>query len=136
MSSKGEKMLTDLFQELETIENWSVEDQTELRQALEEIITRFKEKNMKGYVYVIYVGDNLYKIGMTANLERRFYELNEGRVVRLIKAENISKLEDNLHKRFRSKRVTNSQELFKLNDQDIMYIQTLPDEWEDESRIF
>lgn len=132
-------MLQKIIDELQQIQNLDPPDEefnSRLYEGLEEVMTRFREENMKGYVYIIYVGNHLYKIGKTANLERRFYELNEERVVRLIKAENISKLENSLHKRFHSKRITDSQELFKLNDQDIMYIQTLSDEWEDESRIF
>ena len=124
-------MLPDLIKELEIIPN-----QKELCEALSKFITEFKEKNMRGYVYVIYVGDGLYKIGKTADLERRFNELREERLVRLINADNITKLESKIQKRFSNKRQTHSQELFRLNDQDILYIHNFPDEWKDESKIF
>lgn len=86
---------------------------------------------MRGYVYIIYVGDNLYKIGKTVSLERRLKELDEVRAVRMIRAENITQLETKLHNYFSGKRVSRGQELFKLNDEDILYIHQLPDEWED-----
>lgn len=124
-------MLSNLIKELEEIEN-----QEELQKALQELIIRFKEENMRGYIYVIYVGDGLYKIGKTGNLERRFNELGEERLVRLIRADNITRLEGQLHRYFSNKRVTPSQELFKLNDSDILYIHNLSDEWEASSKIF
>lgn len=111
-------------------------DREMIRDALVFWIENQKEENMKGYVYVIYVGNNTYKIGKTAYLEQRFNQLKEERLVRLIKAENITRVEGQLHKRFSNKRITSSQELFRLNDQDILHIQMLSDEWEDESRIF
>lgn len=127
-----------MIDELVFIENLSRDEESkkELSQILEKVLIEFRERNMQGYIYVIYVGDGLYKIGKTANLERRLNELSEERVVRLIRAENITKLENQLHKQFSNKRITSSQELFKLNDSDILYIHTLPDEWEDTSRIF
>lgn len=118
--------LNQLVTELETLEN-----KEGLCEALEAFISEFKERDMRGYVYVVYTGNNIYKIGKTTVLEQRLKKLRETRIVRLIKANNISQLETQLHNRFSSKRQIMEQELFRLNDEDILYIQTLPDEWED-----
>lgn len=116
----------DLVGELEGIEN-----REDLCEALAVFIQEFKEKDMRGWVYILYTGNNLYKIGKTTKLEQRMKKLKESRLVRLINADNISLLEGQLHKKFSSKRQINDQELFRLNDEDILHIQTLPDEWED-----
>jgi len=114
-----------------------LKENDELLEKVEQVVQEFQERNMRGYVYIIYVGHNLYKIGKTVSLERRFSELNEERIVRVIKADNITRLEGKLHKRFSNKRLTDSQELFRLSDQDISYLHQLPDEWEDSSlKIF
>lgn len=103
---------------------------------IENFILSLDGDNVKGFVYIIYVGDNLYKIGKTSSLDRRLRELNESRVVRVIRADNITEIENNLHRIFSSKRISSGQELFKLNDEDILYIHNLPDEWEEEVSLF
>lgn len=105
--------LNDLVGELEGIEN-----REDLCEALETFIQEFKERNVRGYVCVLYVRDNLYQIKKTTDAT-----LPNEKIVRVIKTENMALLEAQLWDKFLSKHV--KSDLFKLNDEDVLYIHML-----------
>ena len=70
---------------------------------------------MSGYVYLIRNGDDLYKIGITQNLEQRMKQLKPDQVVKTLETENYEQLEKQLHKRYKDVRLPQS-EYFRLTD--------------------
>ena len=68
----------------------------------------------KGYVYLIRNGD-LYKIGHTENLERRLKQLQPNILIQSLEIDRSLNLEQELHRRFQSVRIPQS-EYFRLND--------------------
>ena len=67
-----------------------------------------------GYVYLIRNGD-LYKIGHTANLERRLKQLQPCVLVQSLVTDRSLNLEQELHKLFQNVRIPQT-EYFRLND--------------------
>lgn len=66
------------------------------------------------FVYLIKNGD-LFKIGRTENLQRRLKQLSPGKLVYAGKTDRSRDLEYELHKRFKSVRIPQT-EYFRLND--------------------
>ena len=68
----------------------------------------------KGYVYLIRNKD-IYKIGITDNLLRRFNQLKPDEVLNVVRCSNYVSLEKELHKKFKEYRIPQT-EYFRLND--------------------
>lgn len=69
------------------------------------------------WVYLIRNGD-LYKIGRTDHLERRMQELRPDQQVQVIQTNRSHELERELHKRFRGKRIPQT-EYFRLTPNEV-----------------
>lgn len=67
----------------------------------------------KGFVYFIRNRD-LYKIGITENLLRRFDELKPDEILNVVRCSNFKQLEHELHKQFKSVRLPQT-EYFRLS---------------------
>ena len=66
-----------------------------------------------GYIYLIRNGD-LFKIGRTDDPKRRMKELKPDEVIAIHQTDDADSLEKTLHKRFKSKRLPQS-EYFRIN---------------------
>ncbi len=73
-------------------------------------------------VTIAYVGQGLYLITSRT--------VSEERIVRIIETDTPLSVEQVLHNKFANQRISSAQELFKLNDEDLLYVHQLPDEWE------
>ncbi len=71
----------------------------------------------KGFVYLIR-NDDIYKIGITDNLLRRFNQLKPDEVLNVVRCSNFEKLEKDLHKKFKEFRIPQT-EYFRLNKNQI-----------------
>lgn len=71
------------------------------------------ETPSKGFVYLIR-NDNIYKIGITDNLLRRFKQLKPDEVLNVVRCSNYESLEKELHKKFKECRIPQS-EYFRLS---------------------
>ena len=69
------------------------------------------------FVYLIRNGD-LHKIGRTDNLERRLKQLQSCTVVQTLETDRSRDLEYELHNRYKSKRLPQT-EYFRLTDPDV-----------------
>ena len=69
------------------------------------------------YVYLVRNGD-LHKIGRTDNLERRLKQLQPCTVVQTLETDRSRDLEYELHNRYKSKRLPQT-EYFRLTDADV-----------------
>ena len=58
----------------------------------------------KGFVYLIR-NDDIFKIGITDNLLRRFNQLKPDEVLNVIRCSNYENLEKELHKKFKKNRI-------------------------------
>ena len=67
----------------------------------------------KGFVYLIR-NDDIYKIGITDNLLRRFNQLKPDEVLNVVRCSNFESLEKELHKKFKEYRIPQT-EYFRLN---------------------
>ena len=82
-----------------------------------------EEMSRQGYVYLIWSSFGLYKIGRTSNVEKRFAKLKYERYpdpLKLIFAmlvQNQFEVEEELHRKFRKKRVYG--EWFDLDEYDL-----------------
>jgi hypothetical protein len=92
---------------------------------------RGKPKILNGYVYILKVigHDNLYKIGRTKNPVNRLktFSVKLPFIVdyeHLIQSDDMYKLENELHRKFRKQRQRGS-EFFLLSESDIRYLKTL-----------
>ena len=72
---------------------------------------------MAGFVYLIRNGD-LHKIGRTDNLKRRLKQLQPCTVVQTLETNRSRDLEHELHKRFKSKRIPQT-EYFRLTEAEV-----------------
>lgn len=72
---------------------------------------------MAGYVYLIRNGD-LHKIGRTDNLDRRLKQLQPCVLVQSLKTDRSRDLEYELHKRFKDKRIPQT-EYFRLDEAEV-----------------
>ena len=73
----------------------------------------FIETGSKGFVYLIR-NDDIYKIGITDNLLRRFNQLKPDEVLNVVRCSNFESLEKELHKKFKEFRIPQT-EYFRLN---------------------
>ncbi len=80
-------------------------------------------REVMGYVYLIRNGD-LYKIGHTENLERRLKQLQPCVLIQSLVADRSLNLEQELHKRFQSVRLPQT-EYFRLNDYQVEQVRLL-----------
>ena len=71
----------------------------------------------KGFVYLIR-NDDIYKIGITDNLLRRFNQLKPDEVLNVVRCSNYESLEKELHKKFKKNRIPQS-EYFRLDKNQI-----------------
>jgi len=81
-----------------------------------------KKKNEKGYIYFIKADNGLVKIGKTINLKDRCKNIKHNNLLETellfaIKTNNLTKVENNLHKRYENKRYKG--EWFSLTKNDI-----------------
>ena len=67
---------------------------------------------MSGFVYLIRNKD-LYKIGITQNLEQRMKALKPDEIVSTLETDDFEKLEKKLHKKYKSVRIPQT-EYFRL----------------------
>ncbi len=68
---------------------------------------------MKGYIYLIRNKD-LYKIGITQNFDQRMKSLRPDEIIRVLKTNRYQKLERELHKKYKSVRIPQT-EYFRLS---------------------
>ena len=71
----------------------------------------------KGFVYLIR-NDDIYKIGITDNLLRRFNQLKPDEVLNVVRCSNFESLEKDLHKKFKEFRIPQT-EYFRLDKNQI-----------------
>ena len=71
----------------------------------------------KGFVYLIR-NDDIYKIGITDNLLRRFNQLKPDEVLNIVRCSNDERLEKELHKKFKEFRIPQT-EYFRLSKSQI-----------------
>ena len=71
----------------------------------------------KGFVYLIR-NDDIYKIGITDNLLRRFNQLKPDEVLNVVRCSNFESLERELHKKFKANRIPQT-EYFRLSKNQI-----------------
>ena len=71
----------------------------------------------KGFVYLIR-NDDIFKIGITDNLLRRFNQLKPDEVLNVVRCSNYENLEKDLHKKFKKNRIPQT-EYFRLNKSQI-----------------
>jgi len=75
------------------------------------------ETDSKGFVYLIR-NDDIYKIGITDNLLRRFNQLKPDEVLNVVRCSNFESLEKDLHKKFKEFRIPQT-EYFRLDKNQI-----------------
>ena len=82
-------------------------------------IPKLKNKYIerKGFVYFIR-NDDIYKIGITDNLLRRFNQLKPDEVLNVVRCSNFESLEKELHKKFKEFRIPQT-EYFRLSKNQI-----------------
>ena len=71
----------------------------------------------KGFVYLIR-NEDIYKIGITDNLLRRFNQLKPDEVLNVVRCSNFESLEKELHKKFKEFRIPQT-EYFRLDKNQI-----------------
>ena len=69
---------------------------------------------MSGWVYLIRNKD-LYKIGITQNLEQRMKALKPDEILKTVQTENYEELEKELHKKYKDVRIPQT-EYFRLTE--------------------
>ena len=67
---------------------------------------------MNGFVYLIRNKD-LYKIGITQNLDQRMSQLKPDEIISVLKTENYEQIEKDLHQRYKEVRIPQT-EYFRL----------------------
>jgi hypothetical protein len=87
------------------------------------LIEEVSEK--RGYVYLIRIAD-LYKIGITVNVERRMEQLKPDEVLAVKEAINTYGIEKILHKRYAHCRLPQS-EYFRLTPQEVLQVKEILD---------
>ena len=70
-------------------------------------------RRTKGFVYFIR-NENIYKIGITDNLLRRFNQIKPDEVLNIVRCSNYRNLEKELHKKFKEYRIPQT-EYFRLD---------------------
>jgi len=77
----------------------------------------------KGFVYFIRNQD-LHKVGITLDLQRRLKELNPDEVINTVKCSNYEALELRIHKKFSKERVPQT-EYFRLTDAQVSEVEQM-----------
>ena len=72
---------------------------------------------IKGFVYLIR-NEDIFKIGITDNLLRRFNQLKPDEVLNVVRCSNFERLEKELHKKFKNNRIPQT-EYFRLDKNQI-----------------
>ena len=80
------------------------------------------EKPFSPFVYLIR-NDDIYKIGITDNLLRRFNQLKPDEVLNVVRCSNFESLEKELHKKFKEYRIPQT-EYFRLDKNQIEKVNT------------
>jgi len=80
-----------------------------------------------GFVYFVRNGD-IYKIGITENLMRRFTEIKPDEVLDVIRCANYKDLEKRLHSEFKDDRIPQT-EYFRLNSAKVSSVHNLMRQW-------
>ena len=82
---------------------------------LEYVIEQYQPSNSleKGFVYFIR-NEDIFKIGITDNLLRRFNQLKPDEVLNVVRCSNFESLEKELHKKFKEYRIPQT-EYFRLS---------------------
>ena len=73
---------------------------------------------MKGYVYLIRNGTDLYKIGITTDLKQRIKQLKPDQIIKTLETDDYEDLEKQLHKKYKDVRLPQS-EYFRLTSTQI-----------------
>jgi len=83
------------------------------------IIEQLEPVNLveKGFVYLIR-NEDIFKIGITDNLLRRFNQLKPDEILNVVRCSNYETLEKDLHKKFKKNRIPQT-EYFRLNKSQI-----------------
>ena len=76
----------------------------------------------KGFVYLIR-NEDIYKIGITDNLLRRFNQLKPDEIINVVRCSNYQSLEKELHKKFKEFRIPQT-EYFRLDKNQIEKVNT------------
>ena len=77
-------------------------------------------QRQSGFVYLVRNGD-LYKIGITQNVQRRMTQLKPDKVLKTVRCSNFKEVERQLHARFKKVRIPQS-EYFRLNNAQIQQV--------------
>ena len=91
---------------------WGKEDAEYIIEQYEEVFPL-----EKGFVYLIR-NEDIFKIGITDNLLRRFNQLKPDEVLNVVRCSNYETLEKDLHKKFKKNRIPQT-EYFRLNKSQI-----------------
>ena len=133
-----EAIIKGLQNFLEVTSQEAIDNFNNAKEKRQKIQNEFQSKNHKnkdkpvenkGIVYLLKIENKpQYKIGVTNNLNRRLKQISpkmpfELKVIHTIKDNQIYKLEEKLHNKFKDKKIKG--EWFKLNDNDVNYIKGL-----------
>ena len=91
---------------------WGKEDAEYIIEQYEEVFPL-----EKGFVYLIR-NEDIFKIGITDNLLRRFNQLKPDEILNVVRCSNYETLEKDLHKKFKKNRIPQT-EYFRLNKSQI-----------------
>ena len=107
--------------ESEEKENWRKECERQEEQKFQNKIYHankaFKNNSDYGFVYLIRNKD-IYKIGITDNLLRRFKQLKPDEIINIVKCTNYQNLERKLHQKYKDFRIPQT-EYFRLSKNQI-----------------
>lgn len=87
-------------------------------------------EKLTGFVYLMWSGNGLYKIGISKGVQNRLHGLRRQfpiriEVIHFIKSTNYKNVEKYLHNKFASKRA--EFEWFRLSREDVLWIKSLKD---------
>ena len=103
--------------ESEEKENWQKEykrkEEQEAQNKINNASKAFQNKSDYGFVYLIR-NEDIYKIGITDNLLRRFKQLKPDEVINVIRCSNYQSLEKELHQKLKDYRIPQT-EYFRLS---------------------
>jgi len=107
--------------ESEEKENWRKECERQEEQEAQNKINNankaFQNNSDYGFVYLIRNKD-IYKIGITDNLLRRFKQLKPDEIINTVKCSNYQSLERKLHQKYKEFRIPQT-EYFRLSERQI-----------------
>lgn len=96
----------------------------------QEIVSNAEESaDTAGYGFVYFIrNEELFKIGITVDLLRRFSEISPHEVLNVVRCQNFNELERRLHKHFSKKRLPQS-EYFRLEPGEVLEAHRLLTDW-------